>query len=397
MDTVDNKNIITKFDLKKIRVGFYHKFFPYGGGEKITSRTVDYFKTLGIESTIFVKKRAVFSKISEVEKTYDIEYIPSENKVSFLEQRIKELDIKILFIVQRDRNFLKIANKTNCKIVYWMHGMPMWKNEHVVGIMQHRFFRFIEKPCFKFVRSLAIKIYHRKYLNRMNKVNSYIDAFIVLCPQYADKVLKGYGKKIYPIINTYSFEKDVAFAKKKKIAFVGRLSFSDKRVDRLIRIWGKIYKKLPDWELDIYGEGKSEISLLKQVKKNNIERVNFNGWVLDTQKIYDESSILCLTSSYEGFPNVMLEAQMNGVIPIGFDSFGALEFIVEGNAGISVPAFDEDKYAEELYNLCIDEDRRKQIQANCLDKSKIYNNEFNLTMWKRLFSDLAGVEIIPND
>ena len=56
-----------------------------------------------------------------------------------------------------------------------------------------------------------------------------------------------------PNPNTYPAQENTDFLKKKQILYVGRIEWRQKRVGRLIDIWKRIYKKIPDWELVICG------------------------------------------------------------------------------------------------------------------------------------------------
>lgn len=59
--------------------------------------------------------------------------------------------------------------------------------------------------------------------------------------------------------------------------------------------------------------------LRKQIKKQNIKQVTLCGYTSDPQEVYKDASILCLTSSFEGWGLVLAEAHNNGVVPIAFE------------------------------------------------------------------------------
>ena len=48
----------------------------------------------------------------------------------------------------------------------------------------------------------------------------------------------------------YNFER-----KEKQIIFVGRLEYTQKRIERILNVWGKIQSEYKDWELTIVGDG----------------------------------------------------------------------------------------------------------------------------------------------
>ena len=49
--------------------------------------------------------------------------------------------------------------------------------------------------------------------------------------------------------------------KKKQIVFVGNMTYENKRVDRLLDIWGMIFERVPDWELILVGGGQEKENL----------------------------------------------------------------------------------------------------------------------------------------
>lgn len=107
------------------------------------------------------------------------------------------------------------------------------------------------------------------------------------------------------------FEREALF-NKQKVIWVGRLH-KVKRVEWLI----EIAEKSPDVSFEIIGpvDNTSEhmTEVLSRIKKN--QNINYLGKVsrIDMPAIYQNASILCCTSIYEGFPNTYLEAWSYGV------------------------------------------------------------------------------------
>ena len=94
-----------------------------------------------------------------------------------------------------------------------------------------------------------------------------------------------------------------------RVIAVGRYDYQ-KGFDELIKIWKKIYAGNPNWRLDIFGDGP-----LKGELQNLIENLNLSGIVQlhppvkNIEREYLESSILVMTSRYEGLPMALLEAR----------------------------------------------------------------------------------------
>lgn len=168
--------------------------------------------------------------------------------------------------------------------------------------------------------------------------------------------------------------------KKNQVVFVGRMDWQ-KRVDRLIRIWKKASKFLPDWSLVIVGDGPYMEKFQTYAKEISLKHYSFLG-ARPAQTVVEESSVLCLTSSHEGFGLTLVEAQSCGCVPIAFNSYSAIKDIIEnGFSGVLVRPFSERRYAKELVKLCRDVDYRNDLSRNCLESAKRFRPEVIEKKW----------------
>lgn len=231
----------------------------------------------------------------------------------------------------------------------------------------------------------------KKMYDRVYECYDYgnLDAFITLSPSYRDYFVKhiaeSYRKKVYSIFNPLRIEHlEEEIVKKKQILFVGRLTYQ-KRLDRLLVMWKQIQEYLPEWSLLILGEGdysNKYNSLSHELELNN---VSFLGCVSPFD-YYKESSIICMTSSYEGLPMVLIEAQSCGCIPIAFDSFGALKDIIEdGYNGYIIPAFNKTKYIRTVIRLAKSDNLRKVMAKNALVSVEKFSDKEIVKEWIKLF------------
>ena len=65
--------------------------------------------------------------------------------------------------------------------------------------------------------------------------------------------------------------------KQNEIIFVGRLDYSSKRVDRILKVWEKLQDKNIDWRLTIVGGGQDRERLENLSKQLKLERITFAG------------------------------------------------------------------------------------------------------------------------
>ena len=154
-------------------------------------------------------------------------------------------------------------------------------------------------------------------------------------------------------------------------------------------IWKTIAKRHPDWELCIMGSGNIEY-FRNIVKYHNIPNVCFTGFC-NPYEYYKEGSFICMTSSSEGFPMVILEALMYGCIPIVYNSFSSLdEIIIDGVNGYKIPAFNKRKFIERLEWLMENEFERKKMISNCQESVKKFDAKIIAKQWLEIFKEITS-------
>jgi glycosyltransferase involved in cell wall biosynthesis len=132
---------------------------------------------------------------------------------------------------------------------------------------------------------------------------------------------------------------DLCPAGQRLLLALGRLS-PEKRFDMLIDAFSRIAAKRPEWDLAIVGDGPLRDQLSAQVRRLGIEsRVHLPGRVGNPQAWYDRADAFAMTSRFEGFPNVLLEAIASGLPVIAVDCLtGPSELVEDGVNGILLPA-----------------------------------------------------------
>lgn len=159
---------------------------------------------------------------------------------------------------------------------------------------------------------------------------------------------------------------------KMRLLYIGRLENNQKRLDVLFN--GLKDLKF-DWELDIIGSGEHENQLKDLAKYLKIDKnINWIGWKEDPWSFIQESSALVITSDYEGFGLVMVEALSRGLTVISTDTSGAKDIIIEGINGWIF----EKGNSKELANILkeIDTGKRKLPDSNtCKDSIKKFDTD----------------------
>ncbi|MEW6684726.1 MAG: glycosyltransferase [Candidatus Edwardsbacteria bacterium] len=115
--------------------------------------------------------------------------------------------------------------------------------------------------------------------------------------------------------------------------------------------------------LVILGTGEEHIRLESYTKEVGIHKnVSFLGFQKNPFKFMAKSTIFVLSSSWEGFANVLLEAMACGLPVISTRCASSPnEIITSGVEGLLVPVGDEDAMAKAILRLLKDESLRKQM------------------------------------
>ena len=174
----------------------------------------------------------------------------------------------------------------------------------------------------------------------------------------------------------------------KRAIAIGRLD-AQKGFDNLIESWALVAKRFPDWTLDIFCKGEQKEMFDKMIIENQLENIIFlKGVTNDVQKEFLDASLCVMTSRYEGFGLVLLEAMTCGVPCVSFDcEFGPNEIIKDDHNGFLVPVANVKLLADKI---CLLIENRK-LRINMGNKAKESANKFNLnsimTEWNGLFEN----------
>lgn len=196
--------------------------------------------------------------------------------------------------------------------------------------------------------------------------------------------------KVTAIPNPNTYEEPVTRTSAEKIVlFVGRLDNKAKGIDRLLRVWNKVESKAPGWTLQIVGDGQDKEMLMNMTCRLKLQCVSFEGFRIP-KPYYEEASIFCMTSTFEGFGMVLTEAMQHGVVPIAFNSYEALtDIVVDEQDGCLIPAFDEDAYATRLLELMRDKEKLQQISARAIESTSKFSRDKVAQQWYDLLDSMT--------
>lgn len=229
-----------------------------------------------------------------------------------------------------------------------------------------------------------------------------------------------------------------------------------KGFDILLQAWSKIHdssSKFQDWWLKIAGNGEKEsfeylMNLLPDgewVYNDNVNdddnfintkekyagtekqksqkcgvwrsekyHIEFLGFQKDMESLYKKSKIFVLSSRYEGFGLVLIEAMSQGCAPIACDFKGrqreilcpegvsSSKFIRQDSSassqdsrfelcenGMLCKPEDVEALASAIGSMIKDEDYRQRVQQHAIERSKFYALDNIIIMWEKLFKTIS--------
>lgn len=178
----------------------------------------------------------------------------------------------------------------------------------------------------------------------------------------------------------------------KRVIAVGRLDYQ-KGFDRLLEAWDIVQKdgKHQDWHLDIYGQGEWKEMLQQMIDSRGLsETATLHEPTTHIGDEYVRSGMLVMSSHYEGFPMVMIEAMACGLPVVSFDfKCGPRDIIDENVNGILVHEGDISGLARAMMKLMDNDSLRLRLASNARRITEIYSEENVMGQWVSLFEELA--------
>ena len=325
------------------------------------------------------------------------------NTADDLKKLIRQQKISVLINQEGySRKFTKLVLKSkrpDTSVINNLHINPLNfcdNYKQFVGL-------FLENHKLGFLNNIIVQkiilSYHIiKQRYDLNYIIKNTDAFVMLSKEFKPELyflapaIKEFDNKVFGISNP--FEKpllNIAEIKKENvILFVGRLNVLQKRVDLLMEIWKELHQKLPDWKFWVVGEGEDQLYMKEYCKKHQLDRVTFFGKD-NPNEYYKKAKIFHMTSAFEGFGNVLVEAQSYGCVPILFDSYSAAKDIVTNNEnGILVKPFDIDQYVEETVSIINNPQKLAQMALDGYDSVNRFSYDETYKKWEQVFNSLKS-------
>jgi len=356
-----------------------------GGAEKKAIILLNYFYKCeySLSLVLFKKEGVRFEEIPE-----GIEIIDFKKKHP---SGVFKLIIKLGLLFKKERpdkviSFIEYSNvitliakvlfHIRCEIIISEESLPQF-------YLENARFKHIRKFLMPYFYNIADIIvcgtdYLKDYISHLRRVDK-------------DKVIRIYNPINIENIQKLSKEKvDHPFLEKRRQGFnliiaVGRISY-EKRYDVLLEAFAKIIKEV-NAGLLILGDGDLLPQLLELKDKLQIgENVDFIGYVSNPYAWMANSDLFIMTSQWEGFGNVIIEAMAVGTPVVSSDCpFGPKEIISDGINGLLAPIGDIEKISRIVIQLLTNDSLKKTLREEGKKRAEFFDINLIGNEYKRIF------------
>lgn len=186
-----------------------------------------------------------------------------------------------------------------------------------------------------------------------------------------------------PVVLTDKYQSSL---NSKQIISVGRLQ-QQKGYDTLIEVFARVHQQYPDWVLNIYGEGNYRPQLEQQIQDCQLVGiVNLCGRTKEIYQKMREAAFYVMSSRFEGFGMVLVEAQSQGLPVISFDCpNGPADIIHNKIDGLLVENQNKEQLYEAICFLIDHPDKRCEMGKYAISNVDRYDVVEICNQWKQAF------------
>lgn len=237
--------------------------------------------------------------------------------------------------------------------------------------------------------------FEKLYLDGFKHKYSRIDTLCMLTPGLRDEVIQmmegenEHTNVIYMPNFLEHYPQGIKACREKTVLAVGRLN-PVKRFDLLVSLFSEVHREYPEWKLRIVGDGEDRAKLETLISELDAAAYVTLTGRKDSAGVEQEmldASIFAMTSSSEGFPFVLLEAQSCGLPVVAFDVRIGPGFVVSENVnGFLAPEGDKNCFVAKLKELMAS----PELRTSMGEKAAEHAAEFSAQEVSRLWFSLIG-------
>ena len=181
-------------------------------------------------------------------------------------------------------------------------------------------------------------------------------------------------------------DRDAGQGRPRCLVGMGRLA-RQKGFDMLIDAFAALADRHPNWTLKIFGTGPLHDELQQQIARLNLtQRIHLAGWTDDRLAEFSRADLFVLSSRYEGFPNVLLDAMACGLPAVSFDCpSGPAEIIRDNVDGLLAAPEDAGGLADALHRLMADDSLRRRFALRAAEVVQRFGTAQFFARWEAVF------------
>lgn len=363
---------------KKRKIGFIINSLSSGGAERVvTTLANNLIKTYEVSIVTFISIPPFYDLDKSIEIIHCFETIkPSSNSFQALKSNFKLL--KKMNTVVKERNieliisFMTTANVLGV-IIARLNNIPVIISERTNPYFQKipKLWNVLRIITYRYADTLVVQTETIKSFFR-NKVH---ESKIRILPNPISNELTNNR-----ILNNLAYRENV-------ILSVGRLTPLKAHA---ILIKAFALTDYENWELWIAGDGPEYKNLERLIIKLNLNKhIKLFGQVKDIHNLYNSAKIFAFSSTYEGFPNALIEAMHFGLGCVSTDCpTGPAEVIKDGENGYLIPINNSCQMSKKLNTLMIDESKLDVFSRKGIASVQQYEEKKVVAQWKNIINNL---------
>ncbi|MGL5786279.1 MAG: glycosyltransferase [Bacteroidales bacterium] len=383
-----------------------HNFPGLGGIESVTILLANYLTSKNLDITIISSTSDplydsiyISKKINRV-LTPNSSDFNSLSNIRFIENYLCNNRFDIVINQGCAYNIQKKQIPKETKIIQTLHGLPFWQikcTPHLTRWIHVKKATKLNKlPVLK--KLILNKLFpYRKYSKYYNQYKFFIsncDYYVTLCDGFTNIMTQKFpqhSSKIISIENPIpSIDNLQLTNKSNEIIYIGRLSETDKHINRILKLWADIEQKDTGWCIKIVGDGPDAKELISLSKKLNLKRCSFEGFHANPIEYHRNAKIILLTSEFEGVPMSILESMQVGTVPVAYNCSEGMELLIDnGKNGFLIPCFKQKEFENKLLELMNNESLWINMSKQAIVKAQEFDIQVIGEKWIHLFDSMT--------
>lgn len=308
--------------------------------------------------------------------------------LEFLKEDVRVVDLKVDRIRKALIPVVKLIRKEKPDIVFGGWGeVSAFLSPLIPFFRKTKFIARETNVVSEHVQRKEIRFFYRFYNNFHRIIAQSDDMQRDLVENFQihqEKIVKINNPVDFEKINQQMQSSEKLFSTDfKQVIAIGNLS-ARKGFDNLLKVFAHL--KDEPIQLHILGDGADQEKLLEMKEELGLERVKFMGVIKNPYPYLQQADLFVLSSRYEGFPNVLLEAGACGTYALANDCPGGIHEIIETDVNgeiLSIEKYEE--FAHRIQELV-----QKKFDSQLIQNSiqSRYSKEIIIEKYHRVFSEL---------